>query len=292
MKKLWLFFVLLPFAAQAQLERKPADSEPQNTELTFETPRLVTLHTVEPLPKHELHFAIMHNFGEVRNGLRNLYGLDNGANVRFSLEYGLGERFSVFLGRSSLDKVVDTGFRTHLLKQKSDNSIPLSVSLSGTLGITTNEYRFIASSEYSFPERLSYAASLMLARKFGERVSLQLSPMVAHFNRVGPELNIAGQDNTYFSVGGSGRFKVTKRTSVTAQYVPAFTENLRANVALGVDIETGGHVFQVFFSNAQALNDQYLLAGPSGDISEGEFRIGFNVNRVFYLGPKKQRKTE
>lgn len=268
-------------ASFAQLERRTVSQEPQAVELMFDAPRAVTFWTVESLPKNELHVSIMHNFGTVDNGARNLFGMDNGANVRLGFEYGISDKLSTFVGRSSLDKMFDGGFRYAILKQTTDGSIPVSVSGVGTIGFTAAEYRFLANPGYTTGDRWSYAGSILIARKFSDAFSLQFAPTVALFNRVGNERNLDGNEEVYFSVVSLARYKITKRTAITAQYVPSFDSNVSANFGLGVDIDTGGHVFQVFLTNTPAFNDMYLLAGQNGDITQSQFRLGFNVNRTF-----------
>jgi hypothetical protein len=288
-----LIFILgisfLPFTSLAQLERKTVE-ESQEVELTFDAPRLITLYTVESLPKKELHVSIMHNFGNLSGGARNAFGLDNGANVRIGFEYGISDRFSMAVGRSGLDKIVDLGMRLAVFKQTTDDKMPVSVSFVTVFGMTTREYRNIAFPGYTFGDRLSNAHYILIARKFSDKFSFQLAPMFANFNRIGPELTVDGTKQPYFSVASGAKLKLTKRTSLTAQYVPSFHEPVRSNVAMGFDIETGGHVFQIFFSNSQAFYEPYLLAGQNGDIGKQEFRLGFNVNRVFATGTGKNRK--
>jgi hypothetical protein len=284
--------VLLPLwgpggSVLAQLERRPVVTD-RPVELTFMAPRNINLYTVENLSGGELHYSIMHTFGEVNTGISTLYGLDAGANIRFSIEYGFTDRFSAGIGRSSQDKFVDIHFRYHLLRQMQSGSAPVSVSFSGSTGVNTSEYGFIEQQGregYSFYDRLGFSAALLVARKFNDRLSLQLSPTVVSFNRVGPETSVADPSvNTYFSVGLAGRYKVASRTAVSLQYIPAITPdagNLTDNLAVGIDIETGGHVFQMFFTTSRALNDPYLIAGRNGDFLDREFRFGFNVNRLF-----------
>lgn len=268
----------------AQLERELADPD-RPVEHTFMAPRNITVYTVESLNKGELHYSIMHTFGEVKTGVQNLWGVDQGANVRFSFEYGLTDRVSLGFGRSSMDKVYDFTGRAALLNQSSTNSMPVSVSIIPTIGINTSDFGFL-DEDYSFSDRLAGSVSLSVARKFSDKVSLQITPMVAHFNRVGSEVSIADPTvNTYYSVAAGGRFKINNRTALSLQYVPAITEsqNLDDNIAIGIDIETGGHVFQMFFTTSNALNDSYLLASPNGNFFDREFRFGFNVNRLFKI---------
>lgn len=280
---LFLLFVInsVPAVLFAQLERQRVVTD-QPVELIFMAPRNINLFTVEPLSKGELHYSIMHTFGEFDSGARNLWGIDQGANVRFSFEYGISNRFSLGFGRSSMDKVYDIHARLALLRQK-ENRMPISVTLAPSLGITTGSFGFLEQ-DYSFSERLSYSAALPIARKFNEALSLQLVPMITHFGRTGAELNIADPDtDTYYSVGLSGRVKISPRSAVTIQAIPPVTnaENLDWNLGIGIDIETGGHVFQMFFTTSRALNEAYLVSGENGNFFEKEFRFGFNVNRLF-----------
>jgi len=248
-------------------------------------PRNINLYTVESLSEGELHYSILHTFGPVNSGPRNLWGIDAGANVRFSFEYGITDKISLGLGRSSLDKNIDINSRVALLRQNPSLGMPVSVSFVPSAGINTVDPDFLPDN-YIFTDRLNYGFSLPVARKFNDKLSLQFSPMLVHFNRVGPELNIVDTEvNTYYSVGLAARYKIKPRTALSLQYIPPLTdaENLNANLAIGIDIETGGHVFQMFFTTSRALNDPYLIAGDNGDFFAREFRFGFNVNRLFQL---------
>lgn len=275
-------FLFTPAMLYAQLERERAVMDDPE-ELIFMAPRNINLFTVEPLSKGELHYSIMHTFGEVNSGARALWGIDQGANVRFSFEYGFTDRLSLGFGRSSMDKVYDLHGRWALIRQKKQNGSPVSVTLAPSVGITTGSFGFLAD-DYSFSDRLSFSAALPVARKFNSELSLQLVPMVTTFNRVGQELNVADPTvNTYYSIGFAGRYKITPRTAISAQAIPPITDanNLDWNLGLGVDIETGGHVFQMFFTTSRALNEAYLVAGENGNFFDREFRFGFNVNRLF-----------
>ena len=286
MKFLLLFFacssILYSGELQAQLERQRVVVD-SAVELTFMAPRNINTYTVEPLSKGELHYSIMHTFGEVESGVRTLWGIDSGANVRFSLEYGFTDRISAGVGRSSMDKVYDMTIRSSLLRQKRSGGSPVSVSFIPSFGIITSSFGFLEE-DYSFSDRLHYSISLPVARKVSDRLSLQITPMIAGFNRTGPELNIADPAvQTYGTVAAGGRMKFSPRAAFTFQYLPPLTDasNLSPNIAVGVDIETGGHVFQMFFTTSRALNESYLIAGENGSFFDGEFRFGFNVNRLF-----------
>lgn len=282
-----LLSVLITELAVGQLERRLV-VETMPVEQTFMAPRSINLYTVHNLAKSELHYSIMHTFGEVHTGYQNLWGIDNGANVRFSFEYGVSDVFSVGIGRSSLDKMVDITGRYHFLRQMTDNSMPLTATFSWGIGINTSDLGFVTNlglDEYSFTDRTNFYASVLFARKMNEKLSLQFAPMLVHFNRVGTEISITEENtNTYFAVGISGRYKIGPRLALTAQYIPTLTEKrTNDNLAVGLDIETGGHVFQLFFTTSRALNDSYLIAADNGSFGDSEFRFGFNVNRIFNL---------
>lgn len=274
----------LPSDLFAQLERERVQTDGP-VELTFMAPKNINLYTTEPLGKGELHYSIMHTFGEVNLGPRNLWGIDGGANVRFSFEYGFGERYSVGIGRSSLDKIVDIHSKISLLRQNKSGSIPVSISFIPTAGINTSDPNFLPG-DYIFTDRLNYGFSAPIARKFNDELSLQLSPILVHFNRVGPEIDVVDPTvNTYYTVGLAGRYKIRPQTALSIQYLPPITpaSNLDSNIAVGIDIETGGHVFQMFFTTSRGLNDQYMVAGQNGNFLDREFRFGFNINRLFRL---------
>jgi hypothetical protein len=162
--------------AVAQLERKLADTSPSQVELTFDAPRVITFYTVESLPAKEFHVSIMHNFGTLDNGARNLFGLDNGANVRLGFEYGISDKLSAFVGRSSLDKMLDGGFRYAIARQTKDGTMPVSLSLVAAAGFTAAEYRFLVNPGYATGDRWSSSWSVLIARKFSEQFSLQVAP--------------------------------------------------------------------------------------------------------------------
>lgn len=278
-----LFLIVTDTYGQLERQRVVAANP---VELTFPTPRHIQLHTTEPLSKGELYYSIMHVFGTVDNGVSDFWGLDTGANVRFSLEYGFTDRFSAFIGRSSLDKIYESGMRLHLLRQMTDGSVPVSVSLILSGGIITEDFTAF-DIEMSLADRLQAGVSLPVARKFTDSFSLMATPMYAVFSDTNPLLRIEDERDTYYAgLGTGGRYKLTNRTSVTFQHIFAYrteTGNHANTFGIGLDFETGGHVFQLFLTNNRSLNDHYLLASEAGDITDYAFRFGFNINRSFIL---------
>lgn len=279
-----LFFCVTLYS-HAQLERVLENTN-QPVDLIFHAPRHINLFTVEPLEKKTMHFAIMHTFGTLDGGIENLFGLDNGANIQFSFDFGLTEKLSIGASRSSRDKFYNLYGRYHLIQQTQNGNVPISISLAGGAGVISNPYSFLPSAERpDFVDRLAYFGQVMLARKFSNKFSLQVSPLMAYFNDPRPLYLIEGNQNLYLALGFSGKLKVTDRSSLTLQWIPNLNSDLRSNVGIGWDVEAGGHVFQMYFVTSQGLSEQYLLAGGNGVPGE-EFRLGFNVNRIFALGQK------
>lgn len=284
----FLLIVFLTLDATAQLERRVVLVN-RAVEQTFMAPRNINLLTIQHLGKSEFHYSIMHTFGFINSGYQNFWGIDDGANIRLSFEYGVSDELSIGIGRSSFDKIVDVYGRYHPIKQMMDDAVPVSVSVSGGIGVNTSELGYIEQlglEGYSISDRTNYYFSTLIARKFNDKFSLQVSPSVVYFSRTGNEIRVEDPNQKlYLSTGVSSRYKVTQRSAITLQFIPAISGNRsNHNFAIGYDIETGGHVFQLFFTTSQALNDSYLIAGENGQISEREFRFGFNINRLFQLG--------
>lgn len=275
--------ILFPKDVFGQLERERAVENPP-VELTFMAPKHINLYTTELLSRGEFHYSIIHAFGEVNTGIETLWGIDNGANVQFYFEYGLSDKLGLIFSRTSQDKVLNLTARTRLLQQKQNGGSPISATASFTTGLTTASFGFLDDS-YSFSDRMQYTVSSSLARKMSDRFSLLVTPIFTHFSRTGLELSLDDpEEQDYFSVGSGFSYKVLPRTAITFQTVlPVSNQGLDPNIAVGLDIETGGHVFQIFFSTSRALNETYLVAAENGSFFDSEFRFGFNVNRLFKL---------
>lgn len=280
-----LFFSLLFLSSslQAQMQRQRVVKDAPVDEL-FLIGSIAGMSTVTNLEARNLNSVIMHNFGLVSSGIEDFYGLDLGANVRLGIDYGITDKLSIGIGRTSSDDNVDFRFKYTLLRQMKSDKIPVEVALKGDLGINTAENtRF---DDFTFVERLNYFGSLMVARKFNKTITLQLAPMVSHFNTVIDEGNSDIPSNTHVAVGLGGRFKLDERKSLTFEYIPVLSEqnpNTSNHFAVGYEIETGGHVFQMFFMSGKWFTEQHLIARTNEDFFAGDFRLGFNVNRVFGL---------
>lgn len=245
---------------------------------TFKATQIVNTPTVEAPAKKNLQFMIMHRFGRLNEGGYELFGLDN-AVIRFALDYGLTDKLSVGIGRSSHEKVYDASLKYKLLRQK-EQGIPVSLSFYALVANTRLKYS--DKSYLNTKLRTMYTTQLLLARKFSPNLSLQLAPAWLHFNLVP-----APQDkNDVFAIGIGGRMKLTKRMSLNAEYnyLPPdqlVTERIYNSLSAGLDIETGGHVFQLIFSNSVGMTAPYYLAKTTGDWGNGDIYFGFNITRIF-----------
>lgn len=268
----------------SQLPRKRAAPVVEGpVEEIFLAGSLIGMSTVEQLPKGNLNSMVMHNFGLISGGIDTFYGIDAGAVVRLGIDYGLTERLSVGIGRTSEENNVDFRVKYSLLHQLKNDKVPVEIALKGDLGIhTRKENRF----DYSLTERLNYLGSVMIARKFNDKLSLQVAPMIAHFNTVILEGNADQKYHTFYSVGLGGRYKLSRRNALTFEYLPVLgnrNSETHDHAAIGIEIDTGGHVFQIFAMSGRWFTEQHLLSRTSADASALDFRLGFNINRIFGL---------
>jgi len=266
------------------LENETKDSSQNYTSATFKGTRIINLQSIENPANGDLIFLISHRFGRLNEGISEFFGLDN-ATIRLGLEYGINDKLAIGLGRNSLNKTLDGFVKIKLLQQSSgDNGAPISLSWFSSMAATT--LSFPNKDQDNFLEgRLAYTHQFLIARKFSSNFSLQISPTVVHRNLV----NTPQDPNRVFAMALGGRYKFTKRIALTAEYIPVLTEtpNSNTSVSLGVDIETGGHVFQLHFTNSQGMIDRYFVPETVGTWDKGDIYFGFNVARVFTLKKKK-----
>jgi hypothetical protein len=252
---------------------------------TFKAEYIINTQTVESPANGNLNFVIQHRFGQLNSGSYNFFGLDN-ATLRLGLDYGITDDLDVGIGRSSYLKTFDGYLKYKLLKQTEGPQMPLSVSVLGTV----TDYTQDEPTETYLDMRLrtAYSVQLLLARKFSRWLSLQLSPTWLHYNLV-PTVE---DKNDVFALGLGGRVKITKRMSIDAEYdiVPTgqvVSTSVHNSLSLGWDIETGGHVFQLVFSNSQSMLPTQYLAQTTGTWGKGDIYFGFNISRNFNLKKKK-----
>jgi hypothetical protein len=247
---------------------------------TFKGTRIINGHSVENRKAKELEFIISHRFGRVNLGFDELFGLDQ-SNIRFAFEYGLNDNLTAGVGRSSFEKTYDSYLKYSLLKQKKgENSFPIAVSLFGSVAVKTiKDYE--PADKRTFAESLFYVGQVLIARKVSESFSFQFTPTYVHRNTV----RIDADPHDIFALGFGSRIKVSKRVSLNGEYYYAFDEstsiNARNSLAFGVDIETGGHVFQIILSNAITMIEKSFITETTGNFFGGDIHLGFNISRTF-----------
>jgi hypothetical protein len=280
------FFIYTVQAQDSSLVSGLEDNTaPEKITGTFKSTRVINAHSTEMLHKGDLDFRIMHRFGAVNTGIKELFGLDR-ASMRMSFEYGLSNDFMIGLGRSTLLKDFDVFVKTRVLQQsKGAKQSPVSLLIAAGYIVTTQES--FATIKPTFGDRSSYYLQLIAGRKFNSKFSMQLSPLLVHNNST---LNPT-DDKNIFGIGGGARYKVSKRMALMADYHYAVGEldnSITNPLSLGVDIETGGHVFQLHFSNATGMNEKGYLTQTTGKFFKGDIRFGFNLSRIFTIGKKKK----
>jgi len=247
---------------------------------TFKGTNIMNLQTNEQPAKHVLQFIIMHRLGKINAGSYNFFGLDGPTALRLGFDYGLTKKLSLGVGRSSLDKAFDGSIKYKVFRQTEDYKMPLSLSVFASLVYPTIKY-----TDKPYLKgylRKIYTTQIIAARKLSSRFSAELVPTWMHFNLVPKAID----KNDILALGMGGRMKLTKRTSINAEYnyVPSGQFNsskIYNSFSTGIEMETGGHVFQLIFTNADGMVEPYYFAKTTGRWGKGDVYFGFNVSRVF-----------
>ncbi|ESU26999.1 hypothetical protein FLJC2902T_23400 [Flavobacterium limnosediminis JC2902] len=292
MKKLLLFFLLFPACVfsqddlLAEIDTVKADKK---VESAFKSLKIVNLESTKLAAKGDLYFVVAHRFDYMKNGFDDFFGLDN-ANTQLKFVYGVSTWLTVHVARSGFQETYDLAVKYKLKRQEKDG---FPVELVGFNSIAINsEMKEENYPGMEFANRLSYVTQLLVSRKFDENLSLQVVPTYFHENTVRDVLDDSGmpilpnpQSNSQFAIGMGGRYKLTKRWSVNMDYAAHLnraSESIYKNpLSVGVDLETGGHVFQMHFTNSRAMHETGFLGQTAGDWSKGEICFGFNLVRVF-----------
>ncbi len=286
------FFFSGPLFAQEDLLGLLGDEEPKKefVKNAFKATRVISGQSLEHVAAGVLDFRILHRFGRFNEGAYNAYGLDQ-ATIRLGLDYGITNRLMIGIGRSSNKKELDGFMKYRLLWQsKGKGAIPFSVILIS--GITKDGLKWADTERKNYyTSRLAFYNQLIIGRKFSEAFSLQLMPSMVHRNLVPTKQD----EHDIYSLGIGTRLKLSKRLAITAEYFYNLPDQLgpdRTNpLSLGIDIETGGHVFQLHFTNALGMNERALITDTNGSWDKGDIHFGFNISRVFTLStPKSFRK--
>lgn len=278
-----IFLLVFSSSIFAQMQRQRAVKDGPVDDI-FRIGSLIGMSTVVNLEARNLNSLITHNFGLVSSGIEEFYGLDQNAAVRLGFDYGVTDKLTIGIGRTSVEDNVDFRAKYIVLEQLKSDKMPVQVAIKGDVGINTQKNTQF--DDFTFQERLNYFASLMVARKINKQISLQIAPMISHFNTVKIEQTGVVPENTHYGIGLGGRYAFDERKAITFEYLPVIGDRspgTKNHFAISYEIETGGHVFQMFFMSGKWFTEQHLLARTNTDFFAGDFRLGFNINRVFGL---------
>lgn len=283
-----------------------ANQPPQKVYATFKTMRICNAQTIETVKKKHLDFRISHRFANVYDsGLPNpingtgqsFFGFESASDIRFNFDYGLTENITIGIGRNKMNHLLDGTLKWKILKQTANFSMPISLAFFSSIGYTHD----LPSTIYSgiikdFPtnelHRFNFFNQLIIASKINNRISLEVLPSYMHRNFIKESLNTnngAYDVNGFFSLGFGGRIKLNNRLSFIGDYYynfnPYYQKNTKAfnPLALGFEIETGGHVFSLFVTNAGGLIENNFIPYTTDTWSKGQVKFGFCISRTFAL---------
>jgi hypothetical protein len=305
MKRFFSFFLsvsALGVSAQDDLMKELEKGQKPETNYvsqTFKGTRIINGQSVETKGKGELEFIFAHRFDKINSGSYNAWGFDGYAVVRLGLEYGISDRFGIGIGRnfSYSNKIVDLYGRYKVAQQSTGaKSFPVTITAIGT--VTYQAFPNAANATTADPnistsDRMGYVLEVPIARKFSSKFSAQISPIFVHRNAV----NKAQENNDDYAVSFGARYKISRSVSLIGEYCDRLNANAASpyynSAGLGFDIETGGHVFQLVFTNSLGLNPQTIVThtgerdGSDGNISKGDIHFGFNITRTFQVAKRK-----
>ncbi|MBA7534499.1 hypothetical protein ES705_26747 [subsurface metagenome] len=293
MKIKFTFFTLLFLFAGSNLYsqddlmdllEEQVEEESQEVAYTFKSTRVINSHSIERMKARQLDFRINHRFGEVKQGWYDLWGLDN-ALISFDFGYGINDWLMVGFRRSTYKKMYDGSLKFSLFRQTTgSHQFPVAISYYTNMGIYSLKEE---DENFKFTNRFSYTHQILAARKFTEAISLQIMPTYVHRNLV--DYN---EKNDVFAVGIGGRYKFLRRVAFTFEYFwanhTASSDKYYNPLSFGFDIETGGHVFQLFFTNSQIMEESGYITETMGSWADGGIYFGFNISRVFAIGGHKK----
>ncbi len=286
------FLVFLSFALKAQdslwtLLQSQTKAENEKVIATFKSTKIISAQTNETMKKRNLDFRISHLFGNIGNssggGVHTLYGFDQSNDIRIAFDYGITDRLMISLGRNKRQENLSGAAKFRILEQTTDDKVPLAITL----------YANAAYTPKSDPEniytpaarRMSYCGQAILARKFSSRFSVEALGSYIHRNLIDLRVNPTDK-NDLVSLGFGGRFKFTHSVAVIADYFYNFRDvstgiKMYNPLSAGIEIETGGHVFSIMFTNAVGLLENDFIPNTSDTWSNGGYKFSFNISRVF-----------
>ncbi len=278
MKYLTIFFIFPALILSSGVVAQDADSlavkktdKPERP--AFQSAWLIDNPTGVVNTKRTLSFDIQHRFGVIKSGNGDMLGLWAPSNIRLALSYAISNQVTVGFGTTKDNRLQDFNLKVALLRQTRSGKVPVSMTFYGNTAIDARNPEFFA----KFSDRLSYFGQLLIMRRFSPSVSLQVAPSFSHYNVVDPTLS-----NDQFAVAIGGKLRVTDKTSILVDYSQPFGQNSNnPGLALGIEMSTGSHAFQVFVGNYNGIVPQKNYMFNQNKISASQFLIGFNINRLW-----------
>ena len=260
---------------------------------TFNSFKIINAHSTKTLKKREFRYIIEHRFGDIAGdlgGAQTGFGFDNAADIRFGFDFGLTDKWMLGISRlkgarQPYKSLIEANTKYLLLQQTKDQSVPLSMAITGSAYYTYQKAVGSMDMITSFPKqihRLSYASQLVLTRKMQERLSLAVLPTFVYRNLVLPDDN-----NALFSVGAAANIKLTKSLGLIAEYFYGIANTDERNerntnsLAFALEWNTNGHTFHFNFTNSRGMGELQYIANTRSNWADGEFRFGFGISRTF-----------
>jgi len=271
-----IFSVSGSYAQDEAAIAKKKESKPVKN--TFETLALINYQTIEVLRKKTLQFEIEHRFGKMDQGIEDLYGIFGPANVRLGLKYGITERLTVGFGATKNNHLYDLEWKYKILKQTKSGSIPFTLTYYGNVQINTS----VDDNFKTLSNRMAYFHQILIGRKFGKKLSLQIAPSFTHYNLV-DTVRYSDIRHNNFNITVGGRYNFSAQSSLIFEYSHPLNASVdvgtKPDLGIGVEISTGGHAFQIFFTTASGINNANNTVYNTNDFTKGEILLGFNISR-------------
>jgi hypothetical protein len=254
-------------------------------EYAFKSSRVIMSHSLEIIRPGVMDLRILHRFGNVNGGAYEFFGLDN-ATMRLGFDFGLTKNLMIGVGRSTNKKELDGFIKYRFIHQAKNGGLPFSLLLTGGSSLNTLKFADSTRKNY-FSSRMGYYGQAIIGSKISEGFTLQFMPTVVHRNLV----PTTDDPNDMFAVGVGSRLKLSRRISLNVDYYyrinPNENDGTHNPLSVGFDIETGGHVFQLHFTNAVGMNEKVFLTETTNDWSKGDIQFGFNISRSFQIKKRK-----
>jgi Membrane bound beta barrel domain (DUF5777) len=279
-------------SADSLMNSLDSTSKQSNAVAVFKASRLILSPTTETVKKNNLNFLVIHRFGDISSGAgggKTFYGLDRVQDVYIGFEYGVTDNLNISLGRNTINQLIELGLKYAILHQTSDNSSPIAITVLGDAGMMP--HNDFSTTNNSF----SYIAQAIFSRKFTSALSLQVSPIFISNDTAIPDL--PGNEQQFFAVSAAGRLRVTKAMSIVVDYEHPFS-TFRQNSAngfhdplgFGIEAQTGGHVFTLNITNANAISEINYVNRSQMSYGSGQYRLGFTISRMFDFNHKSNKK--